>query len=156
LVIITELCQVNSATIIISSGCGGKIELKANGQINAGNITIADVNANFKIVHEEKIDMAFIAKEGITPLFKVQGIKKNWIKNREHTFESFLNAGLSSQTREMSYQKLSTYGKGSATSHNKRYPLRLRLALREIALSGNFGYPYSVICNSSYMAIFYG
>lgn len=44
-------------------------------------------------------------------------------------------------------QKLSLPIGRSVLSHsdNKVYPLRLRLVLREIALSGNFGYTRSVI-----------
>jgi hypothetical protein len=100
-VIITELCQVNSATIIISSGGGGKIELKANGQINAGNINIADVNANFQTVYSKNIHTRIIAEEGLTPLFKVQGIKYKGIIIGKPTFEAISKLGLSSRTREM-------------------------------------------------------
>ncbi len=86
--VITELAQAGSATIIISQGKGGKIELKAEGQINAANIDIADTDAKFHATHIENIHTQIIAKKGITPLFKVKGIKKKWIFLGSHVFKT--------------------------------------------------------------------
>lgn len=86
-VVITELAQAESATIIISSGGGGKIELKATGEIKPNNIDIADANANFKVVYGKNIHTQVIAQKGLTPLFKVQGIKKKWIVMGESMFK---------------------------------------------------------------------
>jgi len=98
-VVITEVAQSNSATIIISSGKGGKIELKATGKINAANIDIADVNANFQIAYSKNIHTKITAQEGLTPLFKAQGIKKIIIG--APTFKGLYYIGGESPTSEI-------------------------------------------------------
>jgi hypothetical protein len=75
-VVITEIMKARSAVIIISNNGGGKIELKATGKINAANIDIADASAKFTVANSENIHTQIIASKGITPLFKVKGIKK--------------------------------------------------------------------------------
>lgn len=99
-VVITELAQAESATIIISSEGGGKIELKTTGEIKPNNIDIADANANFQIVYGKNIHTQVIAQKGLTPLFKVHGIKKKWIIMGEPTVSVLSKAGWNPLTLE--------------------------------------------------------
>ncbi len=45
--IITELVKADSATVLISNSANGKIELKANANVNAPSIDIADAEFKF-------------------------------------------------------------------------------------------------------------
>lgn len=74
-VIITELVVADSATILISSSKNGKIELKANGNAQAGSIDIADANFNFSSTFTKDLSTNIIADNGLTPLFKVAKVR---------------------------------------------------------------------------------
>lgn len=76
--IITELVEAESATIIISNNSNSKIELKANGNIGAMNIDIADAGFQFSPQFTRGLDTNIISAEGLTPLFKIMGIKTSW------------------------------------------------------------------------------
>ncbi|HLF63265.1 MAG TPA: hypothetical protein VI603_05920 [Saprospiraceae bacterium] len=76
-VIITELVQAKEATILISNSKDSKIELKANANVHAASdLDIADAQLQFGVVAKRGIATEIIAKEGITPLYRVSGIKK--------------------------------------------------------------------------------
>lgn len=74
-VIITEVVEAESATIIISNAINGKIELKANANIDAPMIDIADGKFNFSQQFTRGLETKIISAEGLTPLFKVMGLK---------------------------------------------------------------------------------
>lgn len=76
-VIITELIVAESATILISNTSSGKIELKANAKIDLPNIDIADATFNFSTLFSRGLVTNIIANEGLTPLFKIMGMKTN-------------------------------------------------------------------------------
>ncbi len=73
--IITELVKADSATVLISNSANGKIELKANANVNAPSIDIADAEFKFSGQFSRGLDTRIIAQEGINPLFKIMGIK---------------------------------------------------------------------------------
>ena len=74
-VIITELVVAESATILISESRSAKIELKATANLDAPQLDIADAKFNFAHQFVQGMDTRIIAKNGLTPLFKVMGIK---------------------------------------------------------------------------------
>ena len=74
-VVITELVEAESATVLISNSSNAKIELKAKGNINAPTIDIADAEAEFTATFYKGMDTKIIAEKGLTPLLKVKGIK---------------------------------------------------------------------------------
>jgi len=74
-VVITELVKAESATILISNQKDAKIELKANANLNAKNLDIADAKFEFSATFHKGLDTKIIAQTGLTPLFKVKGIK---------------------------------------------------------------------------------
>lgn len=73
--IITELVNADTATILISNKSDGKIELKATANVNAPDFDIADAEFNFMPAFSRGLETKIIAEKGITPLFKVMGIK---------------------------------------------------------------------------------
>ncbi|TFF37219.1 hypothetical protein [Mucilaginibacter psychrotolerans] len=74
-VIITELVKAESATILISNSVNGKIELKASANIDAAKLDIADAKFEFASVFSKGMDTQIVSSQGLTPLFKVKGIK---------------------------------------------------------------------------------
>lgn len=77
-VVITELVEAESATIIISNKSNSKIELKANANIGAANFDIADASFEFSPQFSRGLETKIISSEGLTPLFKIMGIKTRW------------------------------------------------------------------------------
>ncbi|MCW3126057.1 MAG: hypothetical protein JWO03_1715 [Bacteroidetes bacterium] len=73
--IVTEVIVAESASVIISNSTNSKVELKANGNINAVKIDIADAAFNFSAVNTRGINTMILAQKGMTPLFKLMGIK---------------------------------------------------------------------------------
>ncbi|MDB5128351.1 hypothetical protein [Mucilaginibacter sp.] len=74
-VIITELVNTETATIVISSTSNSSLELKATANVQAADIDIADAQFGFKAAFSKGIDTKIIAQNNLTPLFKLQGIK---------------------------------------------------------------------------------
>ena len=74
-VIITELIEAESASIIISNTSNGKIELKANANIDTMNFDIADAKFDFSTQFSRGLETKIISEEGLTPLFKIMGLK---------------------------------------------------------------------------------
>src|SRR5688572_12513976 len=74
-VVITELVKSESATILISNSANGKIELKANASVDAPKLDIADAKFELGAIFSKGLETKIIAQTGLTPLFKVKGIK---------------------------------------------------------------------------------
>ncbi len=76
-VIITELIEGKEGTIIISNSKESSIELRANANVNPSeNINIADAKLDLGVVSKKNIGTEIIAKNGLTPLYRVAGIRK--------------------------------------------------------------------------------
>lgn len=87
-IVVTEVVNAESGTILISSSANGKIELKASGKINAAEIDIADANMGLNTTFSKDLSTKIIAQDKLTPLFKasrlgfrkfapLRGTKKN-------------------------------------------------------------------------------
>ncbi len=74
-VIVTELVEAENATVIISNNSNSKIELKANANIDAPTFDIADAEFKFSTQFSKGLETKIISAEGLTPLFKVMGMK---------------------------------------------------------------------------------
>jgi hypothetical protein len=59
----------------ISESSGGKIELIAENSLQLGILSLADLNANFSIGASSGINTQIIAKDKLTPLFRVRQVK---------------------------------------------------------------------------------
>ena len=80
-VVITELMAAGSASILIANKAGAKIELKANANITAPKLDIADAHFEFSAGFTHDIATEMIARQGLTPLLKVMGIKTSWFSD---------------------------------------------------------------------------
>ncbi|HKB45388.1 MAG TPA: hypothetical protein VKC90_13405 [Chitinophagaceae bacterium] len=88
-VVITQLVKAESATILLSNSSNAKIELKANANINSSNLDIADAQFNFSSSFLKGLETKIIAQRGLTPLFKVKGLR-----NRIFLPPSFIDRGM--------------------------------------------------------------
>lgn len=94
-VIVTEVIEAESATIIISQEKNGKIELKAKGDVKAGELQLANANLELEVVGHRNLATKIIAAGGLRPLFKVMGVKKDIfgavgdsLESRKHNVEA--------------------------------------------------------------------
>ncbi|MFZ2897006.1 MAG: hypothetical protein WA004_00185 [Saprospiraceae bacterium] len=74
--ILSEVMEAASATILVSAGANAKIELKADATIETGNIDIADASLGLEAARDQNIGVNIVAKSGITPLYQVVGLKR--------------------------------------------------------------------------------
>ncbi|MEZ5038399.1 MAG: caspase family protein [Saprospiraceae bacterium] len=75
-VVVTEVIQGASGTIIVSEDKEAEIKVKANVAIGQGELNLADTSLGFEVISGQSISAKAIAQKGITPLFKLKGIKK--------------------------------------------------------------------------------
>lgn len=73
--IITELKQAESATILYTVEKNGEIAIRANGSFGGAKLDIADAGAELEIAFSKSMEVKIVASDGLTPLFKVRGIK---------------------------------------------------------------------------------
>jgi hypothetical protein len=76
LVIISEVLVAKSATILLSGHAGNRVELKVQGDVNITTMDIADAALNLRIESGQTLAGQIIGQKGITPLYRVVGIKK--------------------------------------------------------------------------------
>jgi hypothetical protein len=74
--VITELIAAQATTVIVSSSSGGKVELKASGDLGRSNLSIASLSASFQTTFSKNIDTQIVAAESLTPLFRVSTIHR--------------------------------------------------------------------------------
>jgi hypothetical protein len=73
--IITQLLEAVSATIIVSNSINNKIELKATANTGTTNLKLTDVSLGLNVAKEKGSSLKVIAQAGITPLYRVMGIR---------------------------------------------------------------------------------
>jgi hypothetical protein len=99
-VVVTELVEAGSTSIIIAEGSGGKFEVKAKAGV-APTMSAMNLEGNFEVLHESQIGFNFLAKSGMTPLFRCLGIRTNWFRTdvvtREAVFSEDGPGGAASQ-----------------------------------------------------------
>ncbi|MGV8915834.1 MAG: hypothetical protein ACOH1X_10355 [Kaistella sp.] len=79
-VIITEILEAETLTVLISNQANTKVELKAQANIKASHFDIADAAFKFGTEIKGGLETHIIAQEGATPLFKMMGIKKGILR----------------------------------------------------------------------------
>jgi hypothetical protein len=79
-VVVTEIVTAGASTIIISSGDNAGVDLKAKAGIAAGALSLASLDAGLEVKRESKIGAKFVAVPGLTPLVRVSGIQKKWLR----------------------------------------------------------------------------
>ena len=82
LVIISELIEAKSATILLSGQAGSKVELKAQGNLKVSTIDIADASLNLKLQSGQALAATIVGQKKITPLYRAIGIKQSFFSGQ--------------------------------------------------------------------------
>lgn len=77
-VVVTELVRARSATIIIANSSNATLELKANANAGTPTLKLTDLSLGLMVAKEKGSTLKYIAQEGLTPLYRVMGIRKPW------------------------------------------------------------------------------
>ena len=81
--VVTEVVHADTATIIISSGSGATIELRANADVQFANLSLANSQAGLEVSHSSKVGFSTVATDGLTPLFRACGMKRRLFGRRK-------------------------------------------------------------------------
>jgi len=77
-VVVTEIKKADSMSAFISESSGGKIELIAENSLQLGTLSLADLNVNFSVGAASGINTQIVAKDKLTPLFRVRQVKASF------------------------------------------------------------------------------
>lgn len=77
-VVVTNMVQAASATVIISGEKGGHIDISASGKSEVAEADLANIDAGLDVKWSSNISEKIIAKSSTTPLYRLHGIKKGW------------------------------------------------------------------------------
>ncbi len=80
-VVVTEVVNADSATILISGSADSKIELKAKGGIELAKIDIADADLGLETTVSKDLSTKILAEKALNPLFKVSKVQKKFFKD---------------------------------------------------------------------------
>jgi len=75
--VVTHVVVAGSATVLISSAANAKFCASAEVDLKAGLLDLANAGLNLTRVAADKLQTEIVADEGLTPLFKLVGFKKN-------------------------------------------------------------------------------
>jgi len=73
--IITQLVEADSATIIISNSSNVHLDLQATANAGAPGLKLTDASLKLAVVREQGSSMKYLAESGLTPLYRVMGIR---------------------------------------------------------------------------------
>lgn len=79
--IVTHVTKADTMTAIISNSSKSTVELKASGAAGAGNLKLTDISLGLTVVSESGSTLKFIAKNGVTPLYRVMGLNRSFFGN---------------------------------------------------------------------------
>jgi hypothetical protein len=74
--VVTSVVQSDASVILISSGDSGKVEFAVAGSAPVSPITLVGMQARVREVHASNVDIRIVSKNRLTPLFRVQGLRK--------------------------------------------------------------------------------
>lgn len=86
--VITELVNAESGTILIANSSEGKIELKANAEVEVSNLDLADASLQLGLTYSKDVSTSIIAEKALTPLFKASKIKDNIFQKPSFSIKS--------------------------------------------------------------------
>lgn len=109
-VVVTEVVEAESATIIISGSSKGKVELKAEAEVKLGELDIADADAKLGLSFSRDLSTSIIAKESLTPLFKASRIKEHILKKPTFTLKGVEVRNLITPAMALENDEVITFG----------------------------------------------
>jgi len=82
-VVVSDLITVEAATILVSNGKNARIELDVEGELTPTIASLGKANVKLGVRYSAGIDTRILCEGGLTPLFKVAGIRGNWLRPDE-------------------------------------------------------------------------
>jgi hypothetical protein len=79
-VIITELVNAGTTTIIISNSTNARADFRVDRNSKEMSLSIADISGNVSITNSSGIDTKIIAAGQLTPLFRASGLRRRFLK----------------------------------------------------------------------------
>jgi len=79
--VITSLVHAEAATIIISGDKGGQIDISASGKAQVADSDLANADVSLDVKFSNKVSEKIVGAKGLTPLYRVHGIKKRFLLN---------------------------------------------------------------------------
>lgn len=76
--VVTEVLQAGAAAILIASSSDARVELSARGNLSAGSISIADLDAGFEVAYSRGMHTRIVASAGLTPLFRARRLRSRF------------------------------------------------------------------------------
>lgn len=77
-VVVTNLITAGSTSVFVSRSSGGKVVLKANGELAPGKVDIADAAANFELAGSNKMETTIVGEGDLGPLYRVMRLKTSF------------------------------------------------------------------------------
>jgi len=84
-VVVTEVVQAGTATILISDSNDGSVVLKASSGMQLGPLSLAAAGVELRVSHSRNIGTQIVAEGGLTPLFRAHGVRRRWLRPPELT-----------------------------------------------------------------------
>jgi hypothetical protein len=73
--IVSQLIVAGSSTIIICNSADAMLELKAKAGAGTGDLKLTDASLDLSVAHEKGSTLKYISQSGLTPLYKLMGIR---------------------------------------------------------------------------------
>jgi hypothetical protein len=73
--VITELVRAKSVTVLISQSKNAKIELRAQGRLDASTASLASASARFSVAMERNLSTSIVGQQQLTPLFRASCLR---------------------------------------------------------------------------------
>ncbi|MFD9687233.1 hypothetical protein ACFY2K_16755 [Kitasatospora sp. NPDC001309] len=82
-VVVTEVVATGPAVILVSQQQGASVDLAASAEALSGTIPLASASAGLSIVGSKGVGVKVIAPDGLTPLFRVSGVRPRLFGRKE-------------------------------------------------------------------------
>ncbi len=80
--VITDVIDAKSTAALVSRSSGASVEVSVSADVSAGGLELLTTDAGAKIVASRSMQIAVIATNGLTPLFRAKRVKRRWFSSR--------------------------------------------------------------------------
>lgn len=80
--VVTDVIDAKSTAALVSKFSGASVEVSVSADVSAGGLELLTAAAEAKIVASRSMQIAIIATNGLTPLFRAKRVKRHWFSSR--------------------------------------------------------------------------
>ncbi len=80
--VVTDVIDATSTAALVSRSSGASVEVSVSADVSAGGLKLLTADAEAKIVASRSMQIAVIATNGLTPLFRAKRVKRRWFSSR--------------------------------------------------------------------------